>query len=91
MVEGPRFGGMGVGGDGDVASTLHQEGSYTMLNRRVDVAVARNPVRKQKIKNDKPRVIRRLWGERAFYKARSRVARNAGRGRQIEEGQKLGL
>lgn len=34
--------------DGDVATRLHQEGSYTMLNRpRVDVAVA-EPVRKQK-------------------------------------------
>lgn len=59
--------------DGDVATRLHQEGSYTMLNRRLTSRA--EPVRKQK-KRHKPRVIRRLWGrggggeERAFYKGK---------------------
>lgn len=60
--------------DGDVATRLHQEGSYTMLNRRLTSRA--EPVRKQEKQRHKPRVIRRLWGrggggeERAFYKGK---------------------
>lgn len=91
MVEGPRsLVERGAQLCGDVATRLHQEGSYTTAESAVDVAEpVSEPVPMRKQKNDKPRVIRRLCGgrvggggyggERAFYKARSRVARNAGR------------
>lgn len=68
-----------VRGDGDVATRLHQEGSYTMLNRRL---TSQGSVASASAENDKPRVIRRLWGEEGilyYVEARSRVARNAGR------------